>query len=153
LAGLTITSSPGAGLTVNHGSTLELQTATLSGGLVETGVSGSGAGGNVTLSGTVTVGSASVTFHSPGIASHLVNLTTSTTGTSFSFQSIDGATAFAQFIVTAGTGTVTFNGNVGANTGPGAFEVVSSGAIGLGGNIVTDGGFVVLTSSGAITLV
>ncbi len=64
LSGLTITSAAGAKLTVDHTGTFSLGTATLSGGLFESGISGSGAGGDVTLSGTVTIGAASVTFNS-----------------------------------------------------------------------------------------
>jgi len=149
-----VTTAAGVQLTVNHGGTLTLANASLSGGLVETGLSGSGAGGTVTLdAGTVTLGNGAVTFNSALVVAASANLATGGTGTNFTFGTVNGLVGGESLTITAGTGTVTFNGGVGTTTALGNVQVVSSGAINLGGNIVTNGGFVSLNSTGAITLV
>ncbi len=64
LASSTITSAAGAQLQALHNGTFSLATATLNGGLLEASTTGSGAGGLVSLSGTLSTNDNAVAFNS-----------------------------------------------------------------------------------------
>ena len=152
LAGATITSAATAQLQALHNGTFSLASATLNGGLLEASTTGSGAGGLVSLSGTLNTNDNAVAFNSQVqlTANAAINTVGSTGGNiAFNFvgaTSVSSSAAGNNLTLTAGSGNITFASQVGgAGSELGLLKIVSANNVSLpavhasGENITNNG--------------